>query len=122
MIRGEIWTLSGGGEFLSKPRPAVIVQDDRFDATGSVVVCALTSLDTGTPYFRLLVEPNNENGLRATSWIMVDKIAAVPRSKVGRRVGQLSGDDMARLDQALLVFLGLAARPRRRSAETVAGH
>ena len=101
--------MSGGGEFLSKPRPAVIVQDDRFAGTGSVIVCAFTSMDTGTPLFRLSVEPSNENGLRARSWIMVDKIAAVPRAKIGVRVGRLQDGDMARLGQALLVFLGLAA-------------
>ena len=39
MIRGEIWTVAGG-VYASKPRPAVIMQDDLFDSTLSVVVCA----------------------------------------------------------------------------------
>ena len=37
MKRGEIWTVSGAG-YAGKPRPAVIVQDDRFDATASVTI------------------------------------------------------------------------------------
>jgi mRNA interferase MazF len=39
---------------------------------------------------------------------MVDKITTVPRSKLGRRVGRLSDDDMIRLARSLVVFLGLA--------------
>jgi len=33
--RGEIWTLAGG-VYAAKPYPAVLVQDDLFDATSSV--------------------------------------------------------------------------------------
>lgn len=32
MTRGEVWTVAGGAARTGKPRPAVIVQDDRFDA------------------------------------------------------------------------------------------
>ena len=39
---------------------------------------------------------------------MVDKIAGVPREKLGRRIGVLEGEHLDRLDRALLVFLGLA--------------
>ena len=39
MKRGEIWTVAGGAAYAGKPRPAVIVQDDRFDANDSIVVC-----------------------------------------------------------------------------------
>ena len=42
MRRGEVWTVSGGGH-AGTPRPAVIVQDDRFDATASVTVCVFTT-------------------------------------------------------------------------------
>lgn len=39
MKRGEIWTVAGGPACAGKPRPAVIVQDDRFDANDSIIVC-----------------------------------------------------------------------------------
>jgi mRNA-degrading endonuclease toxin of MazEF toxin-antitoxin module len=32
--RGEIWT-AAGGVYASKPRPSLIIQDDRFDATAT---------------------------------------------------------------------------------------
>jgi mRNA interferase MazF len=108
MKRGEIWTVSGGKEYAGKPRPVAIVQDDAFDATASITVCAFTTDPTEAPLFRLAVTPNELNGLRTESRLMVDKITTVPRSKVGARVGRLDDEDLARLSRAMLVFLGLA--------------
>ena len=65
MKRGDIWTVSGGGDYAGKPRPVVIVQDDVFDATQSITVCAFTTDETDAPLFRVLVEPNERNGLRS---------------------------------------------------------
>jgi mRNA interferase MazF len=110
--RGEIWTVSGGKDHAGKPRPVVIVQDDSFDATDSVTICAFTTDETDAPLFRLSVTPSEGNGLRMPCRLMVDKITTVPKSKVGGRVGRLGDEDMLRLNQAMLVFLGLAVSPR----------
>jgi mRNA interferase MazF len=112
--RGEIWTVAGGKDYAGKPRPVVIVQDDSFDATDSITICAFTTDETDAPLFRLAVQPSERNGLRATCRLMVDKITTVPRTKVGARVGRLDDEDSLRLNQALLVILGLAVSPRRR--------
>ncbi len=112
--RGEIWTVAGGKNYAGKPRPAVIVQDDSFDATESITTCAFTDDETGAPLFRLTVRPNERNGLRATCQLMVDKLTTVPKAKLGTRVGQLDEEDVVRLNQAVLVFLGLAVSPRAR--------
>jgi mRNA interferase MazF len=117
MRRGEIWTVSGGPGYAGKPRPVAVVQDNRFDATGSVTVCAFTTDETDAPLFRVAVEPNERNGLRATCRLMVDKITTVPKSKVGARVGRLGDDDILRLNQAMIVFLGLAISPRADRAQ-----
>jgi mRNA interferase MazF len=116
MRRGEIWTVSGGPGYGGKPRPVAIVQDSRFDATDSITVCAFTSDETDAPLFRLAVEPNERNGLRAPCRLMVDKITTVAKSKVGARVGRLGDDDILRLNQAMIVFLGLAVSPRAERA------
>lgn len=108
MRRGEIWTAAGGSGYAGKPRPVVIVQDDRFDATESVTVCAFTTDSTDAPLIRLPVEPDEVNGLRDRSSLMVDKITTVPRSKLGQRVGRLGDDDMVRMGRAVVVFFGLA--------------
>ncbi len=112
MKRGDIWTVAGGKDYAGKPRPVVIIQDDSFDATNSITVCAFTTDETDAPLFRLPVEPNERNGLRAACRIMVDKITAVPKAKVGGRVGRLDDEDILRLNQAVLVFLGLAVSPK----------
>jgi mRNA interferase MazF len=108
MKRGEIWTVAGANDYAGKPRPVVILQDDLFDATGSVTVCAFTTDPTDTPLFRLPVEPNDRNGLKAQSRLMVDKITTVSKTKVGRLVGRLDTEDIVRLNRAVVVFLGLA--------------
>ena len=108
MRRGEIWTASGGPDYAGKPRPVAIVQDDRFGATGSVTICPFTSDPTDAPLFRLAVSPTAENGLRATSRLMVDKITTVRREKLGGRIGSLADEDIVRLNRAMLIFLGLA--------------
>jgi len=114
MRRGDIWTVAGGKDYTGTPRPVVIVQDDGFDATDSITICAFTTDETEAPLFRLRVEPNDHNGLRTTCRLMVDKITTVPKSKVGARIGRLDDQDILRLNQAILVFLGLAVSPRRR--------
>src|SRR5215472_13069924 len=107
--RGEIWTVAGGKDYAGKPRPVVILQDDRFDMTNSITVCAFTTDSTDAPLFRLPVQPNQTNGLRAVSRLMVDKITTVPKAKAGSRVGRLDDEDLVRLNRAILVFLGIAA-------------
>jgi len=114
MRRGEIWTGAGGKDYAGKPRPIVIVQDDSFDATDSITICAFTSDPTDAPLFRLIVEPNERNGLLSTCRLMVDKITTVPKTKIGTRVGRLDDEDMVRLNQAMMVFLGMAVSSRRK--------
>lgn len=114
MRRGEIWTVAGGKDYAGKPRPAVIIQDDSFDATDSITICAFTTDEADAPLFRLLVGATNRNSLNGPSRLMVDKITTVPKSKMGALIGQLDEEDVLRLNQAVLVFLGLAMSPKAR--------
>ena len=108
MKRGEIWTLAGGADYAGKPRPVVIVQNDRFDATQSITVCPFTTNPISAPLFRLPIEPTQENGLRRTCQMMADKVMTVPRKKLGVRVGRLRDEEMVSVNRALMVFLGIA--------------
>ncbi len=114
MRRGEIWTVAGGKDYAGKPRPAVILQDERFDKTASVTVCAFTTDPTEAPLFRLLIHPSAINGLRAPCRLIVDKITTVPKTKIGTLVGRLADEDLLRLNRAVLVFLGIAAPPAKK--------
>ena len=107
MKRGEVWTVSGAG-YAGKPRPTAIVQDDRFDATGSVTVRVFTTDESEAPIFRLPVTLGDRNGLRSVSTLMVDKLATVSEERLGERIGRLDDEDVVRLNRAMLVFLGLA--------------
>lgn len=109
MKRAEIWTAAAGTGYVGKPRPVVVVQDDRFDATDSVTVCAFTTDPTSAPLIRLPVTPDEMNGLREPCSLMVDKITTVPRSRLEERIGRLGDDDMIRLARSVVVFVGLAS-------------
>lgn len=109
MKRGEIWTVAGAGAYTGKPRPVVIIQDDRFDATNSVTVCPLTSDPTDAPLVRVRIEPDDRNRSRSPSRLMADKITTVPKTRLGTCVGRLDAREIMQLNRAILVFLGLAA-------------
>ena len=106
--RGEI-VLVAGGVYARKPRPAVVIQDDLFDATDSLTVCPMTTVNTHAPLLRLSVPANEQTGLEFDSQIMVDKVTTVRRSNIGIVVGELGLEGMLELERRLLVFLGLAA-------------
>jgi mRNA interferase MazF len=108
MNRGEVWTVAGGQDYAGKPRPAVVIQDDRFDSTASITICAFTTDPADAPLFRLPVAPSERNGLRAPCKLMMDKITTVPKAKLGSRIGRLDDEDLLRVNRAILVFLGLA--------------
>jgi len=106
--RGEIWTIAGGADYAGKPRPAIIIQSDQFDATPSITVCPLTGTPVDAAPARFAIAPSENNGLQISSHVMVDKIATIPKSKAGRRIGELDSDDVQLLNQHIAVFLGLA--------------
>ena len=109
--------VAGGKDHAGKPRLAVILQDDRFDMTDSITVCAFTTDPTDAPLFRLPIEPSQGNGLRAVCRVMVDKITTVPKAEIRARVGRLADEDMVRLNRAVLVFFGIAAPARGEQLE-----
>jgi mRNA interferase MazF len=109
MPRGDVVTVAVTGDY-GKPRPAVIVQSDAFPEThGSVVVCQMTSdIQPAADIFRVTVTPTQDNGLRAVSQVMADKVIAVRGERIGERIGQLSDAEMTRLNAALAFVLGFA--------------
>jgi mRNA interferase MazF len=104
--RGELWTVSGG-VYATKPRPALIIQDNLFSATDSVVVIPLTTTITDAPIARIAIPTTT--GIAQPSFAMIDKITTVRRSNLGARVGRVSATLMADIERSLMVFLGLAS-------------
>lgn len=112
MTRGEIYTAAARGPYTGKPRPVVILQDDRFDATASITICPFTTNPVEAPLVRLPISPSEHNGLDQPSRLMIDKVTTVPRSSVGVRLGRLRDDELVALNRALIVFLGLVSAPQ----------
>ncbi|WP_336031975.1 type II toxin-antitoxin system PemK/MazF family toxin [Geodermatophilus sp. FMUSA9-8] len=108
MRRGDICIAAARGPCTGKPRPVVIVQDDRFEAIASVTVCPLTTHLVEAPLVRIPVEPTAATGIEQPSHIMVDKVVTMSRANVRSHLGRLADPDVVRLNRALLVFLGLA--------------
>jgi mRNA interferase MazF len=108
MRRGDIVTVAGG-VYANKPRPALIVQDDRFDATESLAVCPFTSTEVDAPLLRVPVAAGEESGLDQDSFLMVDKITTVRRSNAHAVVGKLEAATLVEFERRLLVFLGFGA-------------
>jgi mRNA interferase MazF len=108
MRRGDVVVVAAAGDY-GKPRPAIVVQSDALpDAHASVIVCQMTSEIVDAEGFRVLIEPDSSNGLRARSQVMADKPVTLRRERIGQSIGRLGDDDMARVDVALAFVMGLA--------------
>lgn len=107
MKRGDFVTIALSGDY-GKPRPALVIQSDLFDAHPSVTVLPVTSELREAPLFRIRVEPTDDNGLRKTSEVMVDKTQTVALDEIGHTIGHLDDESMLAVNRALAVFLGFA--------------
>ena len=107
MRRGDLVTVALQGD-LGKPRPALVIQSDLFDAHPSVTILPVTSELRDAPLFRILVNPTEQSGLNKPSQVMVDKPQSVAREKVGAVFGRLDDVTMLAVNRALAVFLGFA--------------
>ena len=104
--RGDLVTIALSGDY-GKPRPALVVQADAFDALTSVTVLRLTSELHDWPLFRITVEAAQGTGLQRRSQVMIDKADTGPRSRIGQQIGRLDSDTMRAVSAALAKFLGL---------------
>ena len=106
--RGSIVVLAAGGVYTGKPRPAVVVQSDAFNAThASITVCPITSDYVDAPLFRVALPPGDRTGLVVASQVMVDKVSSVPRGAVDRAIGACDGLHLEQIDEALRRWLDL---------------
>jgi mRNA interferase MazF len=105
--RGELWSVAGG-VYASKPRPALVIQDDHFSGTDSVAVLPLSTVVVDAPLLRIRIPATATTGIRSESFVMIDKITSVRRSNVGQRIGRVSATSLVEIERALVTFLGIA--------------
>jgi mRNA interferase MazF len=107
MSRGDVVIVATPGDY-GKPRPAVIVQSNAIpESRASIVICPMTS-ELAEADFRITIEPGSGTGLRLRSQVMADKPVTVRRERIGQRIGRLAAADLARLNVALALVMGLA--------------
>lgn len=107
MRRGDLVTVAMPGDY-GKPRPALVIQSDLFDATATLTVLLLTSTLVEAPLLRPTVQPSPDNGLQAVSQVMIDKAMSVRRDRIGAIIGRLDDEMMLSVVRSLAVFLGIA--------------
>jgi mRNA interferase MazF len=110
MARGDVVVIGdrAGGDYAGKPRPAVIVQSEHFESLKSVLICPITSIEVPANLLRLPLQVSESLPLGKTSWVEIEKMSAVRRTRIGSRIGRLSDADLAMLTQRLVVLIGAA--------------
>ncbi|NPD65818.1 type II toxin-antitoxin system PemK/MazF family toxin [Lichenicola cladoniae] len=107
MRRGDLVTVALQGD-QGKPRPALIIQGDLFHDLHSVTILPITSMLLDAPLTRIMVQPNDRNGLTKPSQIMVDKPQTPARIRLGPVFGELDDLTMIAVNRAVALFFGLA--------------
>ena len=106
-MRGDLVTIAMQGN-LGKPRPALVIQANQYDAHATVTVLPVTSTLIEAPLFRITIQPSAENGLQKSSQVMADKVMTVQRDKIGQAFGRIDVDSIVEIERCLAVFLGIA--------------
>ncbi len=107
MRRGDLVAVAVSGDF-GKPRPALVIQSDHFDATATVTVLLISGTLVEAPLIRLTVDPTPRNGLRKRSQVMVDKAMTVRRDRLAEPFGRLEDETIIAVNRSVALFLGFA--------------
>lgn len=115
MLRGEIWRVDldpARGSESNKQRPAVIVSNDRANATatrlgrGVVTVVPVTSSTDKVFPFQVLLSTRT-SGLQVDSKAQAEQIRSIATQRLLRRIGRVSPSELADIDEALRLHLAL---------------
>jgi mRNA interferase MazF len=107
MKRGDFLRIAIQGDF-GKPRPALVIQSDKFNEHSTVTVLLVSGTIVDAPLFRVTVEPDATNQLKKLSQVMIDKSMTVKKEKLGKVFGIASDEVMLEVSRCLAVFLGIA--------------
>jgi len=89
-------------------RPVLIIQNDIGNQFSSVlIVAAITSAPTKVAYPVDVVIASGHSGLIKGSRILLNQIKTIDKRRLGRYVGRLDATQMAEVDQAIMISLGL---------------
>jgi mRNA interferase MazF len=106
--RGEIWSVQWTG-LAGKPRPALVIQSEKYRCTDTDILALITSTDAGLGDLRLPIVADADNGLLQDSFICLDKLMAIPLANLGKCYGKVSVEIMREVDEKLIKILGLSS-------------
>src|SRR5947199_1500637 len=110
--RGEIWDVNwspGRGAEQQGTRPALIIQNDRGNASLSyplTIVASMSRTERELP-LHVRITPSPENGLTDATDVKCEQIMAIEKSRLLRRRGCISAEELGKVDTALKLSLDL---------------
>ncbi len=106
--RGDIVLCADGrGDYTSKPRPVVIVQNtDYIEGMESITVCPISSILSAASV-RVRLKANDATGLKSTSEVETDKITTIRVTRLNEKIGEVAEKELNKINYALLIWLDL---------------
>jgi mRNA interferase MazF len=108
--RGEIWQVNfnpGRGSEQRGVRPALVIQNDvgnQFSST--TIVAAITG--TIKKYPVTVIVEKDQAGLKNTSMINLAQILTIDKTRLVKKLGDLSLEKLSEVDEAIRLSLGIA--------------
>jgi mRNA interferase MazF len=112
--RGEIWDVNwspGRGAEQQGTRPALIIQNDRGNASPMyplTIVASMSRTERELP-LHVRLAPTEENGLTDNTDVKCEQLMTIEKSRLLRRRGSISVDELSKVDVALKLSLDLLA-------------
>lgn len=110
--RGEIWDVNwspGRGAEQQGMRPALVIQNDRGNASPSyplTIVASMSRTERELP-LHVRISPSEENGLSDYTDVKCEQLMTIEKSRLIRRRGAISAEELQRVDIALRLSLNL---------------
>jgi mRNA interferase MazF len=110
--RGEIWDVDwspGRGAEQQGTRPALVVQNDRGNASATyplTVVASMSRTERELP-LHVRIAPSDQNGLTDYTDVKCEQVMTIEKSRLLRRRGSITPEELGRVDHALKLSLSL---------------
>jgi mRNA interferase MazF len=110
--RGEVWFVDwspGRGSEQTGLRPAVMLQTNAANRNPhypNTIVLTISTKGKAVP-FHVTVNPSDENGLQAVSFVKCEQILTISKDRLIRRLGRLEEEHMEQIAAAVRRVLEL---------------
>jgi mRNA interferase MazF len=108
MPRGDVLLIglpSSDGREQSGRRPAVAVQTDAIGEPMLMIAPVTSNLNAARFAFTVQIEPSAGNGLTQTSIVMIFHMRAIDKSRIIKKIGKLSDEEMKIVDAEIWQML-----------------